>query len=86
MQEPKYLYTLFTFLTLVLIVLLFGLYRFISSEPVETFTYQKPPVPSDFQALLEEVDDKESWIYRMYLHQKQNTFAYPRTIYHINLN
>ena len=86
MQKTGYLYALFVFLTLVLIGGIFALYRFTSPGAAETLLSDRVSVPSDLQSVLHEVNDTQSWIYRMHLHQKQNLFSYPRTVYHINLN
>jgi len=86
MQKTGYLYALFAFLTIVVVLLVFGLYRLVSPGTVGTLSDDGVPVPSDLQAVLHEVNDTQSWIYRMHLHQKQNLFTYPRTVYHINLN
>jgi len=86
MQKTGYLYALFVFLTMVLIAGIFVLYRFTSPGSVEALLSDRVPVPSDLQSVLHEVNDTQSWIYRMHLHHKQNLFSYPRTVYHINLN
>ena len=86
MKQTRYLYLLFTFLSTVVVVLVFGLYRLTSVDKIQTLSYDNAEAPSDLQAVLKEVSSKESWIYRMHLHQKQNIFSYPRTVYHINLN
>ncbi len=86
MQDPRYLYALFAFLTIVLVLTIFGIYRFTSTGSIESLSAYEVPIPADLKEILEEETVQKSWIYRMHLHQKQNTFSYPRTVYHINLN
>ncbi len=86
MQDPKRLYLLFSFLGMIVAGLVFGIYHFISVPPPQDISLSEDAFPKDWKRVLNEVSDKESWIYRMHLHQKQNVFSYPRTVYHINLN
>lgn len=86
MQKSSTLYLMFTLLGMGVMVLLVLLFKFISPENPTPETVAGTRVPADLEALLHEADDRNSWIYRMQLHRKQNIFSYPRTVYHINLN
>ncbi len=80
------LYLLFAFLGMGTAVLLLLLFKYISPENPAQMTAIESQTPADLAALLHEASDRNSWIYRMQLHRKQNLFTYPETVYHINLN
>lgn len=86
MRNTGRLYLLFVFLTLVLAGTLFGIYRYTSVKLPDTFSPEAEALPEDLRQVLDAASEKESWIYQMRLHRKQNVFSYPRTVYHINLN
>jgi hypothetical protein len=86
MKRSGYLYILFGALSLAVVLLLLLLYRLTPAEQIEPFALPQPEIPSDLHAVLSELSDSESWIFKMHLHQKQNIFTYPRTVYRINLN
>ncbi len=86
MRKTGRLYLLFSFLTLVLAGMLFGIYRYTPVKLPDTFSPKAEALPEDLRQVLDAVSEKDSWIYRMRLHRKQNVFSYPRTVYHINLN
>jgi hypothetical protein len=86
MQKSSTLYLLFALLGMGVAVVLVLLFRFISPENRTYRTVTESQAPADLEALLYKAGDRDSWIYRMQLHRKQNIFSYPRTVYHINLN
>lgn len=86
MKRSGYLYILFGALSVAVVISLLLLYRLVPAEQSHPFALPQPEIPSDLHAVLADISDKESWIYKMRLHRKQNIFTYPRTVYRINLN
>ena len=86
MRASSRLYLLFALLGVSVAVLLMLLYRFIPAETASPDPITSVEIPADLEAVLKEARSRDGWIYQMQLHQKQNIFSYPRTVYHINLN
>ena len=74
------------FLGIVTVLSVVLLYLFISPQRDLVVLESEDVNFSDLVLVINELDQKDSWIYKMYLQKKKNTFSYPQTVYHIKLN
>ncbi len=85
-MPKKYHYITIAFLAIATVISVVLIYRFISIEQDYLHVRNNDVNFSDILAIIKETDQSDSWIYKMYLHKKQSSFSYPRTVYHIKLN
>ncbi len=85
-MPKKYHYITIALLGIATVVLVVLIYGFTSVEQEYPTARYEDVNFSDLTAVIKEINQSDSWIYKMQLHKKQNVFSYPRTVYHIKLN